>query len=145
MLRNVFFTTYQQVFSPRLASAPAIGGEATWEISDGKIIFVQEYTARIAEESSSEPMMLLKARYELLLFTEGLYSEEFAKEYSNRQLHVMVRPYFRELVANMAPRALITAQPVPTQFIMPKEIIEFPASKSVAPVEASDAGPAAME
>ncbi len=71
--------------------------------------------------------MLLKAKYELLLYTEGTYSEEFAEEYSTRQLHVMVRPYFRELIANMAPRALLTVPPVPTQFITPKEIIAFPA------------------
>jgi hypothetical protein len=125
----VYFTTFRQNFSPRLASSPELTGDAHWEIEDGRITFSQEYAAKVIDDSSGEPIMLLKAKYELLLYTEGEYSEEFALEYSTRQLHVMVRPYFRELIANMAPRALLTVPPVPTQFITPREIIEYPAPK----------------
>lgn len=134
VLRNAFFTTYRQNFSPRLANTPELNGEASWIIQSDAIVFSQEYTARVSEESSREPVMLLKAKYEIVLFTQGQYPEEFAKEYSARQLHMLVRPYFRELLSNMAPRALLSIAPIPSQFVAPTEIIDYPAPQPIGEV-----------
>ncbi len=124
ILRNVFFTTFRRSFTHRVASAPSVTVAPRWEIKDDLIIFSQTYSATVEDETDGEAFMILKATYEVALQTGGRYTDEFAEEYSERQLHMLLRPYFRELLSNITPRALLMVPALGSQFVAPREIIE---------------------
>jgi hypothetical protein len=130
VLRACFVSSARRNFTMRSGKAPTVQANAEWELRGSQVLFTHTYLATIEDEASDESLLSLQVTFEVALTGEQEYSEEFAAEYASRQLHIVTRPYFREFVFNMAPRALLQVPPVPTQFIPPRgETVEAPKPK----------------
>lgn len=128
VLRSTFVSTFTSSFTPIIGSTASVDATPSYEIKEGSIWFRHAYEARIVDDENL--LMAVQAVYEMQLLLpadiENEACQEFADEYQHRQLLLQTRPYFRELLANMAPRALILALPLPTHFIVPPSPKELP-------------------
>lgn len=133
VLRTLFVRTTRRNFSSRAAQSPTVDQDPSFTRQDRDLIFTYSYDATLKDEASEDTLMSIRAIYEVCLYCEVETPDEFAEEYMRRQMPLNTRPYFRELVSNCAPRALIQCPPVPAMFVGPvtaKKPEELPADAS---------------
>lgn len=98
---------------------PSVTQDVMISRRDNDLVFTHNYDAALKDEASDDLLMSVRAVYELALYSDEPLPDEFAQEYAQRQLHIVTRPYFRELVSSCAARSLIQVPPLPTQFVPP--------------------------
>lgn len=124
VLRSLVLNVPKRRFTGRNASAPTVAQEATFELVEDGAAFTYEAVSKFVDTSSDKVVLMVSVIFEVTAYSEDELSDEFCNEFIARQLPILVRPYLREILFSVAPRCLVTAPPLPTQFVPARTLKE---------------------
>lgn len=94
-----------------------LGMSNVTRISSFKARLRQDYQARLLKVGDQTDVLVIRAGYEMEISADEDLPDEFIELYSDRQLHLYARPYFREFVSSMAARSNFVATPLDPLFL----------------------------
>ena len=119
VLRTLLVATQRRHFQTIAAKGPTVSEEPSFTRRDSDLIFTHSYESSFSDESSEAVVLTVRAVYEVALYCEQSLPDEFAEEYMRRQLPLLTRPYFRELLSNCTARSLVQAPTLAAKFVPP--------------------------
>jgi hypothetical protein len=123
---SIYVTSSKKCFTGSLAGVPVIDDSVSIEVVGTTAILTHHYQATIPDSASDEPLLIIAAQYAVRVELEQgeEFAEGFLEVFSQRQLVLQSRPYFRELVTSTAPRFNVLVPYVPSKFVRPVREID---------------------